>query len=154
MIRRPSRPRRWLKWLGTAGCGFVVLLWVISAYGFAYYGREVPVRVGVLHGVFVVKAPERWDRAWWHFGHEGGWTPPSWLPRFELLPGGRVYQVFCPLWFPLAVLGIPTIWLWYADHRWRPPGHCRRCGYDLTGNVSGVCPECGASTPNIERRGR
>ena len=20
---------------------------------------------------------------------------------------------------------------------------CRRCGYDLTGNVSGVCPECG-----------
>ena len=21
--------------------------------------------------------------------------------------------------------------------------HCRKCGYDLTGNVSGVCPECG-----------
>jgi predicted RNA-binding Zn-ribbon protein involved in translation (DUF1610 family) len=24
-----------------------------------------------------------------------------------------------------------------------PLGHCLRCGYDLTGNVSGVCPECG-----------
>ncbi len=24
-----------------------------------------------------------------------------------------------------------------------PPGHCQRCGYNLTGNVSGVCPECG-----------
>ena len=23
------------------------------------------------------------------------------------------------------------------------PGHCRKCGYDLTGNVSGKCPECG-----------
>ena len=23
------------------------------------------------------------------------------------------------------------------------PGHCPSCGYDLTGNVSGVCPECG-----------
>ncbi len=23
------------------------------------------------------------------------------------------------------------------------PGECMRCGYDLTGNVSGVCPECG-----------
>jgi len=23
------------------------------------------------------------------------------------------------------------------------PGVCARCGYDLTGNVSGVCPECG-----------
>lgn len=22
-------------------------------------------------------------------------------------------------------------------------GHCSGCGYDLTGNVSGVCPECG-----------
>jgi hypothetical protein len=25
------------------------------------------------------------------------------------------------------------------------PGHCSRCGYDLTGNVSGNCPECGAA---------
>lgn len=23
------------------------------------------------------------------------------------------------------------------------PGHCAGCGYDLTGNVSGRCPECG-----------
>lgn len=25
------------------------------------------------------------------------------------------------------------------------PGRCARCGYDLRGNVSGVCPECGAA---------
>ena len=24
-----------------------------------------------------------------------------------------------------------------------PVGRCRRCGYDLRGNVSGVCSECG-----------
>jgi hypothetical protein len=24
-------------------------------------------------------------------------------------------------------------------------GQCPHCGYDLTGNVSGVCPECGNS---------
>jgi len=24
-----------------------------------------------------------------------------------------------------------------------PPGHCDWCGYDLTGNTSGTCPECG-----------
>jgi len=23
------------------------------------------------------------------------------------------------------------------------PGHCVECDYDLTGNVSGICPECG-----------
>jgi len=25
----------------------------------------------------------------------------------------------------------------------RKPGHCISCGYDLTGNESGICPECG-----------
>ena len=23
------------------------------------------------------------------------------------------------------------------------PGHCARCDYNLMGNTSGVCPECG-----------
>ena len=27
------------------------------------------------------------------------------------------------------------------------PEHCGRCGYDLTGNASGVCPECGWQIP-------
>ncbi|UCD30185.1 MAG: response regulator [Planctomycetota bacterium] len=26
-----------------------------------------------------------------------------------------------------------------------PPGHCNECGYNLSGNVSGICPECGVS---------
>jgi hypothetical protein len=29
----------------------------------------------------------------------------------------------------------------------RPDAPCAACGYDLTGNVSGVCPECGTTTP-------
>jgi DNA-directed RNA polymerase subunit RPC12/RpoP len=32
-----------------------------------------------------------------------------------------------------------------------PPGHCRKCGYNLTGNVSGRCPECGARSLVNER---
>jgi hypothetical protein len=27
------------------------------------------------------------------------------------------------------------------------PNSCAECGYDLTGNESGICPECGESTP-------
>ncbi len=27
--------------------------------------------------------------------------------------------------------------------RRRARGQCQKCGYDLTGNVSGRCPECG-----------
>ena len=25
-------------------------------------------------------------------------------------------------------------------------GHCRKCHYNLTGNTSGICPECGTAT--------
>ena len=30
----------------------------------------------------------------------------------------------------------------------RTAGLCVKCGYNLTGNVSGVCPECGEPTPD------
>lgn len=34
-----------------------------------------------------------------------------------------------------------------------PPGACRSCGYSMTGNVSGVCPECGTqAVKNAEPR--
>jgi len=29
-------------------------------------------------------------------------------------------------------------------------GYCCRCGYDLTGNISGVCPECGKPVPTAD----
>jgi hypothetical protein len=32
-----------------------------------------------------------------------------------------------------------------------PPGHCQRCGYDLTGNESGICPECGTETRGLSK---
>lgn len=48
----------------------------------------------------------------------------------------------------VSVLGIlvePCIWLrrWRRRIERRRLGLCMECGYDLTGNVSGVCPECG-----------
>lgn len=38
---------------------------------------------------------------------------------------------------------LPVIWSRHQVRRRRRKGHCQRCGYDLTGNTSGVCPECG-----------
>jgi hypothetical protein len=49
-----------------------------------------------------------------------------------------------PYWMPFLLLAIPTAILWYRDRR-PPVGRCQWCGYDLMGNVSGVCPECGAA---------
>ncbi len=55
----------------------------------------------------------------------------------------RIWTVVIPLWIPFLIAAVPTAFLFYRDRRRPGPGHCQSCGYDLTGNVSGVCPECG-----------
>jgi len=48
-----------------------------------------------------------------------------------------------PLWLLFLTSVLPTGVLWNRDRRRARPGLCSRCGYDLKGNLSGVCPECG-----------
>ena len=65
------------------------------------------------------------------------------LPRVDCSYEEDDYDVDLPLWLPLVVLLVPTVWLWRRD---RPrPGFCRVCDYDLTGNTTGCCPECGTA---------
>jgi hypothetical protein len=42
----------------------------------------------------------------------------------------------------LPAISLRRTWRRYHS---RLSNHCRRCSYDLTGNTSGICPECGAS---------
>ena len=62
-------------------------------------------------------------------------------------PGWRNYVLRVPGWLVLvAILAYPMTALARGPvRRWRRrrKGRCLRCGYDLTGNVSGACPECG-----------
>jgi len=51
--------------------------------------------------------------------------------------------LYIPLWMPLFVIAIPTTILWYRHRNRLIPGHCQKCRYNLTGNESGICPECG-----------
>jgi hypothetical protein len=61
------------------------------------------------------------------------------------------YHVCFPLWMPSILfavyLGISALRaLVKRTPGWRRRhGLCVRCGYDLTGNTSGVCPECGVN---------
>ena len=46
---------------------------------------------------------------------------------------------------PVMLYGLLTYWLSpvHVEHRRRKKGLCINCGYNLTGNLSGICPECG-----------
>jgi hypothetical protein len=57
------------------------------------------------------------------------------------------WHAAAPLWLLAAALAfLPAIRLLLRLRR-KPGGAglCRACNYDLTGNVSGVCPECGTA---------
>jgi hypothetical protein len=69
------------------------------------------------------------------------------IPDIRVTSNGRT-TIEVPLWIPLIVFGVyPTIaFIRGPLRRWRRrrKGLCLKCGYDLTGNVSGRCSECGA----------
>ena len=66
-----------------------------------------------------------------------------------MFQGILVNQLSVRLWGPLILfLLYPVLAIIRGPlrrHRRRKKGLCINCGYNLTGNVSGVCPECGES---------
>lgn len=75
--------------------------------------------------------------------------PSRWKPAFYNTLGFFAPSGYCdiPLTSTLCVLAAGSIW--YLWRRRKYPAHCcQKCGYDLTGNMSGICPECG--TPIAE----
>ncbi len=148
-MRKRSRVRRILKWAGLIGCVLIVMAWGVSLrWWVARVGSNTIV--GLRDGNVLVYRDG--DPPWIGGGWDaivaspgvyryGFFWPIVWLRPLPLLS-----QVHLPCWLPLIVLAIPTAILWHRDCRRRiPPGHCQKCGYDLTGNESGLCWECGTT---------
>ncbi|MEE8169607.1 MAG: hypothetical protein V3T70_03585 [Phycisphaerae bacterium] len=55
------------------------------------------------------------------------------------------FLLVIPMWCALLPVSALTAWFFRRDRRRFAEGSCQRCGYDLTGNVYGVCPECGTA---------
>ena len=80
-----------------------------------------------------------------------GFHPPAWHLSWQISLRPQVHRnetwIILPTWAAIAFVFLPTALIWRYDLRQRrpKPGHCLGCGYDLTGNQSGLCPECGTS---------
>jgi len=155
----PSRIRRILKWTGAVVCISILITSLLSVYANLRYcsSREsftesveyFRYSVAEVSGACLCSAsylaPDfgRFYPDGLSFERRGPTTPliEAWLP---LRRSGHFGPVFVlPLWIPLFVAFFATAWLWHRDRRRIRPGCCLRCGYDLTGNTSGVCSECG-----------
>jgi len=148
--------RRIISRFGLTFCLLLALIWV-STYARGIFVRVYPnhlvVSGGGIRYMRYTIAPKRPAEVRWM---QEPLTNMHALPYVVLsktiLPDGSQvgpdWEFDLPFWFLLLFFGIPTLLLWRSD---RPrTGHCRTCGYNLTGNVSGVCPECGAK---VEVRG-
>ncbi len=47
-----------------------------------------------------------------------------------------------PLGWPAVLLTMLSVYVLRRNRRY-PRGHCQSCGYNLTNNTTGTCPECG-----------
>lgn len=150
-----THPRiRWMsKWAFALVCIFIVGVWGLSLFYWAgtMVGDRwlVTVNRGRLHlfhndRMYITGSLFDLDvsidaRAWGGFGF--CWPTITKSTTWSGLPTAR-YMI--PFWLVLIAVAIPTAWFSYRDYQLRPRrGFCDQCGYDLTGNTSGVCTECG-----------
>ncbi|QOV88878.1 hypothetical protein [Humisphaera borealis] len=79
----------------------------------------------------------------WQFGY--ALSKPGDLPVADATWSAVVF----PHWAAITLCSLILLWhLWRftlrtRERRWRKKGRCVACGYDLQGNPSDRCPECG-----------
>lgn len=62
--------------------------------------------------------------------------------------GGSSKTLYWPTWGLVVSSVLPTLVLVHLRRERIRPSHCRQCDYDLIGNTSGKCPECGSAVPD------
>jgi len=96
-------------------------------------------------------------RLYWHgpFGFAHGTTAIIRNNRLQAV-GTRTWVMFPFRLYAAVFLLLPALRFVIFPtlkriRRPLPAGLCRKCRYDLTGNTSGICPECGSPTPSPEK---
>jgi len=135
---RQQKKRRKARLIGLGLTLVLLFLWLTSMrYTFGYIGSFAGVYFE--SGAYTVFATHgQMPATGWIGVGRSRWSVIWWFDVPALYPMTAV-------WIPLVAVLIPTSLLCLPCRRF-PAGHCQECGYDLTGNVSGVCPECGMKT--------
>lgn len=144
---RPSRPLVRLAWLGSAAAITVWLLSNLVSIQYTISPRDAYVLRG---GTFRTEhysarlAPFSGRPALmleWH----PSLAPSGFGSSLGLghLVGGSSRTLSVPIWGFIVAILCPTLLLHDLRRRRLPPGRCATCDYDLTGNLTGRCPECG-----------
>ena len=143
-----ARARRIVKWGGLVLCVVIVAAWGLSTVCDVVY-RPRSCRVSLTAGAARVDVAPYAARTPYIRRRLGRGL--FWLPfhnRWPDLVESPVHVVLVPLWLPFLFTAVPTVIAWRRDRRPKPD-HCA-CGYNLEGNVSGKCPECGTKV-EVER---
>ena len=136
-------------WNATFSAGRLTLrLWVMERQPLG--PGEVAALRKLDNGALVLRRPtwskcRRWPLGvgYYVWGHD--------FPALQESPPVRLvlfaFEGYMPFWVPFVLLATyPTIAFIRGPlrrYRRRRKGLCVGCGYDLTGNVTGVCSECG-----------
>jgi hypothetical protein len=148
MTKRTYRVRK-IKWIGTALVLAVSAFWVASLFGlvkYTYYPHDPRTyrsdyhwSLSVGRGCVILDEMVWGDAFPWHQVYLDRDDIINWPHRQRFAAD---IETFIPIWPLILLLAGPVILCWRLDKP-AQAGLCR-CGYNLTGNVSGVCPECGA----------
>lgn len=151
---RQPRCYRSTKYLVVLCSAAVLTAWAFSGFVIVYYqgdewGTSLEDGVIVVRKGLPIRDETKWEgvKGWSTGPGERFWSFGFIMPRRTAWPQGWVVYIV-PMWLGLvpAIMAAPFLLL-LKKHE--PPPHCcQRCSYDLTGNASGVCPECG--TPVTE----
>ena len=150
MTRSVGRKR--LKVIGLLLCLMMLALWVFSVmFVSSYVAPRGQWAIGIVMGRISFKADSQLNIPGWTcrllYPHwkvvlpERQWTVAEHYLAFGLRDK-YLSRLQIPAWLLVVAVGIPTGILWWRDRRPKA-GFCKTCKYDLTGNVSGTCPECG-----------
>lgn len=130
LVRSDLTSTRW--W--TYGHGSICLTYRYDTGGYSHLIWTPTVSVSVQAPSVLSFLGTQWHEEGFNFHYDGYYTSGVVIQRAT--------------YFPLVSVAVCTVAPAYLlislrRHRRHCDGLCRHCGYNLTGNVSGRCPECG-----------